>query len=75
MANRPLETLKGAVNSRVMVRTRSGVEVEGKLAATDDYMNLSLEETALLENERPVKELGGMHVKGDNLVFVVVRKS
>lgn len=72
MADKPLEALKKAEGSLVMVNTRSGLEVRGKLVTSDDYMNLSLEDAELLPAG---KKIGATHVKGDNLVFVVLRPS
>ncbi len=75
MADKPLEALKNAEGSLVIVSMRSGLEVRGKLITCDDYMNLSLEDAELLPAGAPPKKIGATHVKGDNLVFVVLRPS
>jgi len=75
MPDRPLEALKRAIGSHVLVRMRSGQEMRGKLAAFDDYMNLTLEESEVVEEGKEPKKSGTTHVKGDNLIYLVLTPS
>ncbi len=72
MPSRPLEALVASEQKTVMVHMRSGAEVRGKLVTCDEYMNLSLDDAEMLvEGKEPLK-IGSTHVKGDNLIFVVL---
>lgn len=75
MADRPLEALRKAEGSVILVHMRSGQEVRGRLLTCDDYMNLSLEDAELLKEGAEPQKIGATHVKGDNLVFVALRPS
>lgn len=75
MADRPLDSLKKAEGSPILVHTRNGQEVRGKLLTSDEYMNLSLEDAELLSTGSAPKKIGATHVKGDNLVFIVLKPS
>ncbi len=74
MASRPLEALIASEQRTVLVRMRSGAELRGKLVTCDEYMNLSLEDAEVLDEGKEPKKIGGVHVKGDNLVFIVLKE-
>jgi len=74
MGSRPLEALVASEQKVVLVRMRSGDEVRGRLITCDEYMNLSLEDAEIIVEGKEPRKVGGTHVKGDNLVFVVLKE-
>ena len=74
MGSRVLEALAAHEQKLILVRMRSGAEVQGKLVTFDEYMNLSLDDAEeILEGKEP-KKIGATHVKGDNLSFIVLKE-
>jgi small nuclear ribonucleoprotein len=67
---RPFDFLNSAVNKTVLVRLKGDRELRGKLVAFDVHMNIVLEEAEELENDKILKKIGAMLVRGDNIVFV-----
>ena len=71
MANdRPFDFLNDAVNKSVLIRLKDKRELRGKLKAFDVHMNIILEEAEELEDERVLKKIGAMIVRGDNILFI-----
>ncbi|MFB6217070.1 MAG: LSM domain-containing protein, partial [Candidatus Aenigmatarchaeota archaeon] len=57
---RPLDTLKQAIDSTVLVGLKGNRELRGKLAAYDTHVNLVLEEAEEIEDEEVRKRFGKM---------------
>jgi small nuclear ribonucleoprotein len=67
---RPFDFLNGAVNKTVLVRLKDRRELRGILRAFDVHMNIVLDEAEELEDDKVLKKIGSMLVRGDNIVFV-----
>jgi small nuclear ribonucleoprotein len=67
---RPFDFLNSAVNKTVLVRLKGKRELRGKLIAFDVHMNIVMEEVEELEDDKVLKKIGPMLVRGDNIVFV-----
>ncbi len=62
----PLKYLREAVNSRIYVRLKDGTEYVGVLVATDNTMNLMLDDAIQVADggKRLVARMGRLLVKG-----------
>ena len=67
---RPFDFLNEAMGKPVLVRLKGTRELRGKLKAFDVHMNIVLEETEELEDDKVVKKIGSMLLRGDNIVFI-----
>ncbi len=67
---RPFDFLNSSVNKTVLVRLKGKRELRGKLMAFDVHMNIVLEDVEELEDDKVLKKIGPMLVRGDNIVFV-----
>jgi len=67
---RPFDFLNGAVNKTVLVRLKDRRELRGILRAFDVHMNIVLDESEELEDDKVLKKIGSMLVRGDNIVFI-----
>jgi len=71
MANdRPFDFLNDSLNKTVLVRLKGKRELRGALKAFDVHMNLVLDGVEELEDDKVVKKIGSMLVRGDNIVFI-----
>ena len=71
MANeRPFDFLNDATDKPVLVRLKDNKEFRGKLMAFDVHMNVVLEEAEELEDDKVLKKIGTVLLRGDNIVFV-----
>ncbi len=69
-STRPFDFLNDAIGKTVLVRIKDQKEYRGILKAFDVHMNLVLGEAEELENDRVVRKLGLLVVRGDNILFV-----
>ena len=67
---RPFDFLNDAVNKTVLVRLKDKRELRGILRAFDVHMNIVLDESEELEDDKVLKKIGSMLVRGDNIVFI-----
>ncbi|MCK4326976.1 MAG: small nuclear ribonucleoprotein [Candidatus Diapherotrites archaeon] len=71
MANdRPFDFLNDSLNKTVLVRLKGSRELRGALKAFDVHMNLVLDDAEELEDDKVLKKIGSMLVRGDNIVFI-----
>jgi len=71
MANdRPFDFLNDSLNKAVLVRLKGKRELRGTLKAFDVHMNLVLDDVDELEDDKVLKKIGSMLVRGDNIVFI-----
>ena len=71
MANeRPFDFLNDAMNKPVLVRLKDNKEFRGKLKAFDVHMNVVLEDTEELEDDKVLRKIGSLLLRGDNIVFI-----
>lgn len=70
MGNRPLDTLNDALNTSVIVRLKGAREFRGVLQGYDVHMNLVLDEAEELKDGEVVRKIGGVVIRGDNVVYV-----
>lgn len=71
MANdRPFDFLNESINKTVLVRLKGPRELRGSLKAFDVHMNIVLDDVEELEDDKVLKKIGSMLVRGDNIVFI-----
>ncbi len=70
MGNRPLDILNNALNTSVIVRLKGAREFRGILQGYDVHMNLVLDDADELKDGEVVRKIGGVVVRGDNVVYV-----
>jgi len=66
----PLRLLNRAVNSRVLVKLKSGYEYTGILERCDNCMNLILVDAEELNNGDPVARYGRIFIRGNNILYI-----
>lgn len=64
------DVLDHALETLVTVSIKGGRKFQGKLRGYDIHMNLVLDDTVQLEENRVAKRYGVMVIRGDNVVFV-----
>ncbi|MCD4801246.1 MULTISPECIES: LSm family protein [Methanococcoides] len=70
MGNRPLDILNDSLNTSVIVRLKGAREFRGVLQGYDVHMNLVLDEAEELKDGEIVRKIGGVVIRGDNVVYV-----
>ena len=64
----PLRKLEKHRNRVVTVRLKNNKEIQGRLAVTDAFINLVLEDSILVGD--PKTQLGDIFLRGNNILFV-----
>lgn len=67
---RPFDFLNSAVDKTVLVRLKGNRYLRGTLKAFDVHMNIVLDDAEELEDDKVIKKIGPMLVRGDNIVFI-----
>ena len=69
--SRPMELLDRSLNKVILIRLKGQRELRGVLKSFDAHMNLYIEmaEELTVKEGRP-SHLGGILVRGDNVVFI-----
>lgn len=69
--SRPLELLDRSLNKVILIRLKGQRELRGVLKSFDAHMNLYIERAEeLTAREGRQSDLGGILVRGDNVVFI-----
>ncbi|MCL4340104.1 MAG: RNA-binding protein [Nitrososphaerota archaeon] len=69
-ADMTLKMLSDSLSKVVLIRLKGNKKIRGHLQGFDQHMNLLLSETAELEEDGSMKELGVVVVRGDNVILV-----
>lgn len=67
---RPLDMLNDARGNRVLVELKNKARFVGKLTAFDIHINTVLEEADELEDDKMVRKLGKVFLRGDAIVLI-----
>jgi small nuclear ribonucleoprotein len=67
---KPLDVLKKALQSQVIVRLKDGRELRGVLNGYDLHINLVLRNAEEIKGEEVVRRLGNIVIRGDTVVFI-----
>ncbi len=67
---RPFDFLNDAIGKTVLVMVKGQKEYRGTLKAFDVHMNLVLDQAEELVDDKVVRKLGLLVVRGDNILFV-----
>ncbi len=70
MPERPFDLLNDSIGNQVLVNLRTGKEINGKLEAFDQHMNLVLSDATELQDGERKQKIGKVIVRGDNIFYV-----
>ncbi len=70
MSLKPLDVVHNALDSQIIVLLKDGREYRGILKGYDIHMNLVLQNAEELKDGKPIKKLGLIVIRGDNIVYV-----
>jgi small nuclear ribonucleoprotein len=62
--------LEENVGNIVLIKTRDGVALRGKLRSFDQHLNVVLDETEEIRSDGTVRKLGTVIIRGDNVVLI-----
>jgi len=62
--------LEENVGNIVLIKTRDGVSLRGKLRSFDQHLNVVLDETEEIRSDGTVRKLGTVVIRGDNVVLI-----
>ena len=68
--SRPLDTLNKARDKRVIVETKGGKQILGKLKAFDIHINVVLEDAEERANGEVSTKLGTVFIRGDTITII-----
>ncbi len=69
-AQKPLDVLHNSLESPVIVGLKGGREYRGTLKGYDIHLNVVLQNADELTDGEPVRRLGCVIIRGDNVVFI-----
>ncbi|MFQ5763190.1 MAG: LSM domain-containing protein [Candidatus Bathyarchaeia archaeon] len=72
---RPLTILARSINNYVMVKLKNDLEYRGRLAQSDNYMNLILNDATEYNSNEPAAEYGNIFIRGNNILYICVDAS
>ena len=67
---RPLDALNNARNKRVIIELKNKKQITGILKAFDIHINIVLEDAEEIEEEKTVRKLNNVFIRGDMIVIV-----
>jgi small nuclear ribonucleoprotein len=70
MSEMTTKVLEKSLGNFVLVRLRGGRKLRGKLKGFDQHLNLLLEETDDITNAKKARKLGGIILRGNNVVII-----
>ncbi len=70
MAMKPLDVVHRSLESQVIVGLKDGKEYRGILKGYDIHLNLVLQNAEELKDGSPVRKLGLIVIRGDNIVYI-----
>ncbi|MEM1988944.1 MAG: LSM domain-containing protein [Candidatus Woesearchaeota archaeon] len=68
---RPMDTLNGARNKRVLIILKNGRELVGILRAFDVHINCALDDAQEFDNGELKRKLGKVFIRGDTILYIV----
>lgn len=67
----PNDKVKELVDSKIRVEMKGeDLILEGRLRAADDYMNILLENTKEIVDEKEKRALGSVLLRGNNIIYM-----
>jgi len=72
LRSEPLKLLNRAINSKVLVKLKSGQEYIGILERCDNCMNLILADAEETNNGDPIARYGKIFIRGNNVLYIKI---
>ncbi|MBU0757512.1 MAG: small nuclear ribonucleoprotein [Nanoarchaeota archaeon] len=69
---RPLDTLNGSRNQRVIVELKNKSQYIGKLKAFDIHINIVLDDAEERLGNEPSRKLGTVFIRGDTITLIAL---
>lgn len=70
MSDTAHKILEENVGNIVMIKTREGVALRGKLKSFDQHLNIVLDDTEEIRSDGTVRKLGLVVIRGDNVILI-----
>ncbi|MEM1577728.1 MAG: LSm family protein [Candidatus Pacearchaeota archaeon] len=68
--NRPLDILNKSKGKEIIIYLKNDRKIVGKLLAFDIHINLVLEDTKEIENDKVKNKLGLAFIRGDTILYI-----
>ncbi len=62
--------LEENVGNIVLIKTREGISLRGKLRSFDQHLNIVLDDTEEIRSDGTVRKLGTVVIRGDNVILI-----
>ncbi|MEM2025144.1 MAG: LSM domain-containing protein [Desulfurococcaceae archaeon] len=70
MSDTAHKILEENIENIVLIKTREGISLRGRLRSFDQHLNIVLEETEEIRSEESSRKLGTVVVRGDNVILI-----
>ncbi|MEM4481378.1 MAG: LSM domain-containing protein [Desulfurococcaceae archaeon] len=70
MSDTAHKILEENIGNIVLIKTREGISLRGRLRSFDQHLNIVLEETEEIRSEESPRKLGTVVVRGDNVILI-----
>lgn len=70
MSDTAHKILEENIGNVVLIKTREGVSLRGRLKSFDQHLNIVLEDTEEIRRDGSTRKLGTVVVRGDNVILI-----
>lgn len=70
MSDTAHKILEENLGNIVLIKTREGISLRGKLKSFDQHLNIVLEDTEEIKRDGTTRKLGTVVIRGDNVILI-----
>ncbi|MEM0003846.1 MAG: LSm family protein [Desulfurococcaceae archaeon] len=70
MSDTAHKILEENLGNVVLIKTREGIALRGKLKSFDQHLNIVLENTEEIKGDGSTRKLGTVVIRGDNVILI-----
>lgn len=70
MSDTAHKILEENIGNIVLIKTREGISLRGRLRSFDQHLNIVLEDTEEVRSEEAPRKLGTVVIRGDNVILI-----
>ncbi|MEM0002403.1 MAG: LSm family protein [Desulfurococcaceae archaeon] len=70
MSDTAHKILEENLGNVVLIKTREGIALRGKLKSFDQHLNIVLEDTEEIRYDGATRKLGTVVIRGDNVILI-----